>query len=139
MTARVSPIAAPGSLFKSAPKKKGKNRQYTERNDKHIALIRRCPCLACDQDPAGIAAHVRMTRIGKPIAGTGAKPGDQWSLPLCAFCHTDGVRAQHRIGELQFWSDLGLDPLVICQRLYIASPDIECMRQVCFRAREGRA
>lgn len=140
MTARISAIAAPGSLFKSAaPKKKGKNqRQDTKRDANYLALVRRLPCLACDKDPAGVAAHVRITRVGKPIAGTGIKPGDQWTLPLCQACHTDGPKAQHVVGELAFWSDLGLDPLVICQRLYSASPDIEAMRIVCFDARNGR-
>lgn len=138
---RISPIAAPGSLFKSATpsrKRKGGKPSEIKRDANYLALIRKCPCLSCDQDPAGVAAHVRVSRAGKPIAGTGIKPGDQWVLPLCASCHTDGVNAQHVVGELKFWSDLGLDPLVICQRLYIAAPDIEAMRLVCFDARNGR-
>lgn len=141
MTARISAIAAPGSLFKSAApsrKRKSGRRGEVKRDACYLALIRRCPCLSCDCDPAGVAAHVRITRVGKPIAGTGIKPGDQWTLPLCQACHTDGPKAQHVVGELQFWSDLGLDPLVICQRLYSASPDIEAMRMVCFDARNGR-
>lgn len=138
---RISAIAPPGSLFKgTSPKKKGKSGRQGEvkRDANYLALIRRCPCLSCDQDPAGVAAHVRMTRTGKPIAGTGMKPGDQWTLPLCDACHTSGPGAQHRVGEVMFWADLGLDPLVICQRLYSASPDIETMRMVCFDARNGR-
>jgi hypothetical protein len=138
---RISPISAPGSLFKSAtPSRKRKSGRQGEvkRDANYLALIRRCPCLSCDCDPAGVAAHVRMTRVGKPITGTGIKPGDQWTLPLCDVCHTNGPQAQHVVGELKFWSDLGLDPLVICQRLYSASPDIEVMRQVCFDARNGR-
>lgn len=138
---RISPIATYGSLLKSgaiSSKRKGGKPSEVKRDANYLALIRRCPCLSCDCDPAGVAAHVRMTRAGKPIAGTGIKPGDQWSLPLCQACHTDGPKAQHKIGELKFYSDLGLDPLVICQRLYVASPDIEAMRMVCFDARNGR-
>lgn len=141
MSGRISPIAPPGSLFKgTAPKKKGKSGRQGEikRDADYLALVRKCPCLSCDQDPAGVAAHVRMSRAGKPIAGTGIKPGDQWTLPLCDMCHTSGPGAQHRVGEVMFWSDLGLDPLVICQRLYSASPDIEAMRMACFDARNGR-
>ncbi len=146
---RISPIVPYGSLLKgeSKPKRKaGKTRdvpremsQALWRDPAYLRLIRRCPCLSCDQDPAGIAAHVRMTRVGKPIAGTGIKPGDQWTLPLCQACHTDGPKAQHKVGEMDFWMDLGIDPISICQRLCSASPDIEAMRQVCFMAREGRA
>lgn len=137
---RIAPVAPPGSLVKGilARKRKSGRQGEFKRDAGYLALVRRCPCLACDQDPAGVAAHVRMTRAGKPIAGAGIKPGDQWTLPLCASCHTDGPGAQHKVGELKFWSDLGIDPLVICQRLYSASPEIDAMRQVCFRAREGR-
>lgn len=141
MSARISPIAAPGSLFKgTAPKKKGKSGRQGEvkRDANYLALVRKCPCLACDCDPAGVAAHVRMSRAGKPIAGMGIKPGDQWCLPLCDACHVSSPNAQHVVGELKFYSDLGLDPIVICQRLYSASPDIEAMRAVCFDARMGR-
>lgn len=138
---RISPIAAPGSLFKSVTpsrKRKGGKPSEVKRDANYLALIRRCPCLSCDQDPAGIAAHVRMSRAGKPIAGTGMKPGDQWTLPLCDACHTSGPGAQHRVGEVMFWSDLGIDPIVTCQKLYRTSPDIQLMRQVCFDARNGR-
>lgn len=52
--------------------------------------------------------------------------------------HTDGPGAQHKVGEVQFWRALGLEALVICQRLYAASPDIEAMRKVVFAEREWR-
>jgi hypothetical protein len=141
MMARISPIAAPGSLFKAgAPKGKRKSAAQGARLDdqSYLALVRRCPCLSCDADPAGVAAHVRMTRTGKPISGTGNKPGDHWTLPLCPTCHTDGPTAQHKVGEVPFWRALGLDALVICQRLYAASPGIEAMRAVVFAERERR-
>lgn len=140
LAGRVSPVAKPGSLFKGAtkPRKGGSPQGSTGRDTKHLALIRQLPCLSCDTDPAGIAAHVRMTRVGKPIAGTGNKPGDHWTLPLCPQCHTDGPNAQHVVGEVPFWRGLGLDALVVCQRLYAASPDIEAMRAAVFAEREKR-
>lgn len=140
LAGRVSPVAKPGSLFKGAtkPRKGGSPQGSTGRDTKHLALIRQLPCLSCDTDPAGVAAHVRMTRVGKPIAGTGNKPGDHWTLPLCRQCHTDGPNAQHVVGEVPFWRDLGLDALVVCQRLYAASPDIEAMRAAVFAEREKR-
>jgi hypothetical protein len=139
---RISPIAPPGSLLKTSGKPP-KGRAFVQgavHNDaKYLALVRRCPCLSCDAaDPAGVAAHVRMTRLGKPITGAGLKPGDHWTLPLCAQCHTEGPGAQHRVGEVRFWADLGLDPLPICQQLYAASPSLGAMRAVVFAEREKR-
>lgn len=148
---RISPIAPPGSLLKGLAKdaskrhksKRGKStREHYEnpKDEKYLALLRRCPCLGCDNDPAGVAAHVRMTRVGKPITGAGLKPGDRWALPLCATCHTDGPRTttQHKAGEVLFWQRLGIDPLPLCQRLHRAAPDIQGMRTIVFQAREGR-
>ena len=138
---RVSPVSPPGSLLKASGKSpKGRpSAQGIVHNDaKYLALVRRCACLGCDADPAGVAAHVRMTRTGKPISGAGLKPGDHWTLPLCRTCHTDGPGAQHVVGEVPFWRDLGLDPLPLCQQLYAASPSLGAMREVIFKAREGR-
>lgn len=140
MTSRVSPIAAPGSLFKvpreSRPRKPKK--EARERNANYLARVRRCPCLACDNDPARVAAHLRLSGDGKPMPGTGAKPDDKWTLPLCSTCHTAGPEAQHEVGEVRFWDALGLDPKAIALRLYMAAPNIDAMRAVIFEAREGR-
>jgi hypothetical protein len=141
MAGRVSPIAPPGSLLKTAdkpPKGRSPNQGRVHNDAVYLALVRRCPCLSCDADPAGVAAHVRMTRTGKPITGAGLKPGDHWTLPLCARCHTDGPGAQHRKGEVRFWADLGLDPLPLCQQLYAASPSLGAVRAVVFAEREKR-
>lgn len=151
MSHRISPIAAFGSLLKGStvPRERvGKPAKIAKRakpakpsrdlDPKYLAAVRRCPCLSCDNDPAGEAAHVRMTRAGKEIAGTGSKPADRWSLPLCRACHTGAPSAQHRVGEVAFWSALGLDPLAIAARLYAVSPDVPAMRNVIFKEREGR-
>lgn len=147
MSARVSPIAFPGSLLKGPkPEKrkafkrpdKVKTRKGRALDDDYLALVRRCACLSCDVDPAGVAAHVRMTRAGKAMAGLGVKPSDRYALPLCPACHTDSSTAQHSVGEPAFWGDLGLDPLAICERLHAAAPSIAAMREVVFREREVR-
>ena len=36
--------------------------------------------------------------------GVGVKSGDRYAVPLCIACHA----RQHRIGELTFWSALGI-------------------------------
>ncbi|MDQ2079523.1 hypothetical protein RA307_04955 [Xanthobacteraceae bacterium Astr-EGSB] len=143
---RISPIAPPGSLLKVAPRehatkpaRRPKSTKGRDLDAKHLALVRRCPCLSCDADPAGEAAHVRMSGPDKPMPGAGAKPSDRFALPICPACHTRGARAQHRVGEARFWRGLGLDPLLICAELYAASPDIEAMRAVVFKHREGRS
>lgn len=144
MTAgRVSPIAPAGSLLKGAgktvaPRRHASSRIAPPRNAAHLALIRRLGCLSCDADPAGEAAHLRMARDGKPVTGIGIKPDDRYALPLCPACHTDGPGAQHKMGEVAFWRGLGIDALVVCQRLYAASPDVEVMRAVVFAEREKR-
>jgi hypothetical protein len=138
MAGRISPIAKPGSLLKDTPKGRVARQGAVLNDRRHLALIRRLPCISCDADPAGTAAHVRMTRTGKPITGAGLKPGDHWTLPLCPTCHTDGVGAQHKIGEQLFYSNLGIDALVLCQKLYAASPVVEAMRVIIFKARETR-
>lgn len=133
MSARISPIAASGSLFKGdrTKHKAAPKRDYAP---DHLALIRRCPCISCDQDPAGEAAHYRASDDGKPITGVGVKPDDKWTLPLCHACHM----RQHAIGELKFWSILAIAPLVLALKLYRLSGDIEAMRMATFAAREGR-
>ena len=141
MSFHVSPRAPYGSLLKQfgEPKKRKPVKVARDRDDKHLAAVRKCPCLSCDQDPAGEAAHVRMSAPGKTITGIGIKPDDKYSLPLCHGCHVANPTAQHNVGEIPFWGALGLDPLVICERLYAVSPDIEAMRDVIFKARETRS
>ena len=75
MAARISPKAKPGSLLKGERKPGAKR----DKRPDYLALIRRLPCLSCDTDPAGEAAHVRymgtLRRDIKPITGIGIKPG----------------------------------------------------------------
>ena len=128
MAARISPKAAPGSLLKGErkPAKRDKRPVY-------LAQIRELPCLSCDTDPAGEAAHLRLSAPGKPNA-LGQKPDDAFALPLCAQCH----RRQHAGGEAEFWRDLGLDPIRIALKLYSQRIDLEDMRATVFAAREKR-
>jgi hypothetical protein len=129
MSHRISPIAKPGSLLKAMREAKRGKRPKRELDTGHLALVRRLPCLSCDADPAGEAAHLRINTR----AGTGLKPGDRWALPLCHACHM----AQHRVGELTFWRELSRDPIGIAVKLYAFTGDIAAMRDIvfCLRAR----
>ena len=133
MAQRVARIAKPGSLLKGERKPGAKR----DKRPDYLALIRKLPCLSCDNDPAGEAAHVRymgtLQRDIKPITGIGIKPGDLWTLPLCHRCHM----RQHEIGEDRFWHGLGLNPLTIAMDLW-GCFSIEQMRAVIFAAREKR-
>jgi len=74
----------------------------------YLALIRQIPCLSCGSLPSQ-ACHIR---IG--FNGTGIKPSDSQTLPLCHDCH----HRQHTMSEKKFWKDLGIDPIKTSDNLY---------------------
>jgi hypothetical protein len=118
-------------------------REVSDHDPVYLSLIRQCPCLCCMMDPAGVATHVRYQSAahGKR-EGMSRKPNDKFAVPLCPSCHTDGLKAQHKIGERAFWSGVGIDPLLVCNMLYPKRGDIVAMRAVVYLAiaeRESRA
>ncbi len=62
------------------------------------------------------------------------KPQARWTLPLCDACHTRDADSQHKLGELPFWDALGINPLLVCIRLYAARGDFARMRAVVLQA-----
>ena len=72
------------------------------RCEAHLRWIRKhaCSVPGCDGIPIQ-AAHVRSSRDG----GLGQKPGDQWTISLCARHH----REQHQRGEHMFEEKHGID------------------------------
>lgn len=133
---RITPPAAPGSLLKRfsvvAPRRA--LAEPTEDPD-YLALVRQCPCLYCGLDPCHEATHVRFASaaFGK-ASGMGKKPADRWALPLCRDDHLNARHAQHKQNEEAFWLSLGINPLLVCQRLYAKRGDLVAMRAVCFVA-----
>lgn len=65
------------------------------------------------------------------LAGMGRKPDADKTVPLCHACHME----QHAVGELSFWTALGLAPTVLAERLWRLSPNVEAMRAMCFVAK----
>ena len=59
------------------------------RNPNYLAYIRTLPCLCCGKK--AIAHHVRRLYWG---AGTGIKPYDYVTIPLCNECHNPSVESQ---------------------------------------------
>lgn len=103
------------------PKRRAKVRMNVHpsemvRSDGHLKWIRgHICCLDSDNCDGKIqAAHVRFGNDG----GVGMKPGDNFTLPLCAEHHA----AQHRIGEPSFWQQAKMDPHAIAKALWDQSP-----------------
>jgi hypothetical protein len=101
----------------------------------YLAMIRELPCLKCGLEPCGEAAHVRITSAAfHKRGGMGRKPADRWTAPLDRGCHQTDRDALHRVGEYLFWATLGINPLLICERLYAHRGDLVAMRAVVLTA-----
>jgi hypothetical protein len=116
------PPRIPRTAARCKPKPKLRKRSQ------HLTFVRQLPCVACGKAAPSEAAHVRTGTDG----GTGMKPGDRYSVPLCTACHAK----QHRTGELAFWSALRVDPLNVAARLWTVSGDIKAGEPTVFRARQ---
>ena len=116
------PPRIPRTAARCKPKPKLRKRSQ------HLTFVRQLPCVACGKAAPSEAAHVRTGTDG----GTGMKPGDRYSVPLCTACHAK----QHRTGELTFWSALRVDPLNVAARLWTISGDIKAGERTVFRARQ---
>jgi hypothetical protein len=96
-------------------------KQPRQHAPKHLDFIRQLPCLCCGDNTSTEAAHLRLSdpRVGKRPVGTGEKPDDKWTLPLCGRCH----REQHKTNERVFWR--GTDASLVALALWAASGNHE--------------
>lgn len=87
-----------------------------ERDNGYLAFLRRQPCACCGRAATSDAAHIRMASPsrGKLPTGMQVKPSDRFAVPLSRACHM----IQHSMSESRFWSERGLDPFEIADRLY---------------------
>ena len=100
------------------------------KSKKHREWISTLPCLLCADNTTVECAHVRYPdpRIAKPLTGTGIKPDDCFSVPLCGQHH----RVQHDQGdEQQFWLSGGIDPVLVGLALWAVSGDYESGMNIC--------
>lgn len=103
--------------------------------DAYLKLIRQLPCLKCGMEPAGEAAHVRLNSAAfNKRQAMAKKPEPRWCVPLCSGCHWRDRDALHRTGEYLFWHQIGLNPLLVCERLYAARGDVVRMRAIALAA-----
>lgn len=99
-----------------------------EKNDKHLDFIRSLPCCVCLNNIETEAAHLRVGHraYGKRNTGIGEKPSDKWTLPLCSRHH----KQQHNGSEFSFWRLYGIDPWLLCCKLWMVSGDNEAGEQI---------
>ena len=133
---RLTMPAPMGSLLKH-PGMVRRRTQWTTvaSNPAHLACVRDLPCIRCGQEPCHEAAHIRQNSaaMGKRQA-LGAKPSDCWVVSLCASCHRHDPDALHKVGESNFFDAMGINPLLLCVRLYLASGDMPAMRAIVLTA-----
>ena len=99
---------------------------HGQKRPEHLAFIRKLPCVICGGEGQIEAAHVRMNDASRgKVQAVGQKPDDRWTVPLCAYHHRMGPKAQHAMGERQFWELHQIDPLRLAELLFETSPDQE--------------
>jgi hypothetical protein len=132
---RIVHACPPGHLLKRAIHQPRVVRQeVTGRDLPYLAAIRTLPCLRCGDEPSE-AAHVRFSSaaFGK-ASGLGKKPSDNFAVSLCAGCHRLDRDAQHNRGEREFWDSIGINPLIVAEKLYARRGDLVAMRAVVLTA-----
>ena len=88
----------------------------TVRDSRHLDFIRELPCCVCGKSSGkSQAAHVRLGNGG----GMGMKPGDDFTIPMCAACH----HSQHQKGERAFWGDVR-KPSELANALFFHTGDV---------------
>lgn len=126
--------ARPGELLKH-PIARAATSPTTISDEDYLKLIRQCPCLKCGLDPCNEAAHLRSNSgLHNKRQAMSKKPTAKWTLPLCSACHTRDPDSQHKIGELAFWNQVGLNPFLVCEKLYAKAGDALAMRATIFNA-----
>ena len=90
----------------------------------HLAWVRGFECAVAGPLPDGTIIHlcegrVQAAHVRKGTdAAMGEKPGDNWTVPLCARAHEQ----QHRVGEPMFWAMYQRDPKTLAAELWAKSP-----------------
>lgn len=132
---RIVVSAPPGSLLKREVAPPRRHKTDGDHDHDYLAQVRVCPCLHCGLDPCYEAAHIRFASgsHGK-ASGMGKKPADRYALPLCPTHHRLARDCQHAGSERLFWSRLGINPLLVAERLYAQRGDLVAMRAVVFVA-----
>ena len=116
-----------------------RQREPRQKSSRYLTFIRSLPCIACQRDPCGEAAHVRHNFDvgGERAFGKGEKPHDRRCVPLCGWCHRENNDSQHHIGELAFWTQRNINPILLAAALYSNRDSFEVAREIVLRSRGG--
>lgn len=108
-----------------------------QHDEPHLIFIRQVSCVICGDNTSTEAAHLRYAdlRAAKHNPGHGAKPSDNWTLPLCGKHH----REQHQGSECVWWEAKGLDPTFLSMALFLNSGDHEAAETIIRTAHERRS
>lgn len=132
--APMTPLCRRGFDHEAEP---GGQRRPRRRNKKHLRCIAELPCVVpgCFAHPVQVA-HIRYACAidGADIVGKSMKPDDWRTLPLCVAHHLEGNRAQHRMNEMLFWSEQGINPYALARALWNVSGELDVMRFLIERA-----
>jgi len=111
--------------------RRSRSKQPRQNANGHLAFIRELPSLVPGAGPVE-AAHIRYgdPRYAKPKVGMAEKPDDKWVVPLCAGEH----RRQHSMNEREYWSSVGIDPVLIAALLWAHTGDESAAIQIIHRA-----
>lgn len=123
-TVAPSPLPETGSpsttaFAPSSPKLDEKERKATDlllprvprrREPAHLRFVATQPCLVCGRTPSD-AHHLRFAQ---PRA-LGRKVSDEFTVPLCRTHHR---QLHHGGDEVQWWLDVGIDPLPIARSFW---------------------
>lgn len=122
-------------LKRRKPEPMGIREEVQVRCNGHLSWVRGWECAVINKKSAHEcfgkteAAHVRTGTDG----GTSLKPGDNFTIPLCAAAH----REQHAIGEPAFERMYGIDMKKIAAHLWKISPHGKAYRREQDNRRDG--
>lgn len=102
-------------------------------SEKHLVLVRSCPCAACGRMPAGTVHHLKS---GTGERGAGLRSTDKWGVPLCMMHHEEVERAGTK-QEVATFSQWSIDPHQLAQGLWAAKGDLKRMMRVVLAHREA--
>lgn len=127
---RIAPMTPPYQRGLGEDTPRSRQRRPRRRCKKHLELVSQLPCAVpgCFDGPVHVA-HIRYACAaeGADIVGKSMKPDDWRTLPLCVRHHIEGRRAQHRMNEMRFWADHGINPYGLARAMWNVTGDLDLM------------
>ena len=105
-----------------AKRRRESAQERREGNDeRHLALLRLCPCVVSLQMPAGEVHHLKGSLAGRE-RGLGMRATDKWGLPLAHDPHMD-LESYGSRREYEWFAARGVhDPYGLAAALWAAAP-----------------